>query len=351
MLAEDFGDYVQRFSPYGQVLYENPAFIALYGDSYTPDRRIGDDISIIHPDDRNWAAQAFRDLVAQGEGQGEASARTTVRYLLSSGEERWIDARADAIVGADGKVEEVLLVSRDITEAKRIQEALVESQALYQLLAENLTDYLVLYDTDRSVIYDSPSMERLLRENQIQRTKAADDTSIVHKDDRERARGNFALVAEGGGTHRDEIRYQLRSGEVRWVDIQLTALRVEGSSANQVLMVGRDITQQRQALEDLAESEVRYRLLADHQDDFIQLFAADGSLLYESPSVQRFMGKRYVKDRVRGDENSMLHPDDKEAAREATRNLLETHRSMRVELRYVGEGQKIVWVDCQLTPV
>ena len=103
------------------------------------------------------------------------------------------------------------MVSRDITEAKRTQEALSESQALYQLLAENLTDYLVLYDADGAVLYDSPSMERLLLDNQIQREKAADDTSIVHPDDRKRARRNFALVAKSGGTHRHEIRYQLRS--------------------------------------------------------------------------------------------------------------------------------------------
>ena len=127
-----------------------------------------------------------------------------------------MDARADAIVGgADGRVEEVLLVSRDITEAKRTQEALAESQALYQLLAENLTDYLVLYDADGTILYDSPSIERLLQDNQIQREKAADDRSIIHPDDRKRARRNFALVAKSGGTHRDELRYQLRSGEVR----------------------------------------------------------------------------------------------------------------------------------------
>ena len=138
---------------------------------------------------------------------------------------------------------------------------------------------------------------------------------------------------------------------MRWVDIQLTALPKEGSAENQVLMVGRDVTRRRQAAEDLAESEVRYRLLADHQDDFIALFAVDGSILYESPSVQRFMGAKYVKDRVRGDENSMLHPEDRDAAREATRNLLKTRHSTRVELRYVGEGEKVVWVDCQSTPV
>ena len=114
LLAENFGDYVQRFSPNGKYIYENPAFIALFGDSYSADRRFSDDNSIVHPEDRGWAAQAFRNLVENGgTTQGE------VRYRLPSGEERWVDARADAIVGADGRVEEVLLVSRDITEAKR----------------------------------------------------------------------------------------------------------------------------------------------------------------------------------------------------------------------------------------
>ena len=346
LLAENFGDYVQRFSPNGTVIYENPALVELFGEHYNPDRIVGDGISIVHPDDQGWVAATFRNLVENGgTTQGE------VRYQLPCGEQRWVDARADAIVGADGRVEEVLLVSRDITEAKRTQEALAESQALYQLLAENLTDYLVLYDADGTILYDSPSIERLLQDNQIQREKAADDRSIIHPDDRKRARRNFALVAKSGGTHRDELRYQLRSGEVRWVDIQLTALPKEGSAENQVLMVGRDVTRRRQAVEDLAESEVRYRLLADHQDDFIQLFAADGALLYESPSVQRFMGAKYVKDRVRGDENSMLHPDDKIHAQEVFRKAVETRKGVRTEFRYVGASDNVVWVECNVTTI
>ena len=66
-------------------------------------------------------------------------------------------------------------------------------------------------------------------------------------------------------------------------------------------MVGRDVTRRRQAVEDLAESEVRYRLLADHQDDFIQLCSGRSVTLRVHPC--RFMGEKYVKDRVRGDDN------------------------------------------------
>jgi diguanylate cyclase (GGDEF)-like protein/PAS domain S-box-containing protein len=346
LLADNFGDYIQRFSPTGEILYENPAFVRLFGDEYDPERTVGDGNSIIHPNDQSWIARTFLHLVKHG-----GTSQEQVSYLLPSGEVRWVDARADAVIDADGRVEEVLLVSRDITDSKRTQEALAKSQSLYQLLAETLTDYLVLYDSDGTVLYDSPSIKRLLQDNRINRSKAADENSILHEDDRQRARENFALVAAEGGTHRDEYRYQLRSGEVRWVDTKLTSLPKAGSLKKQVLMVSRDITERRQALEDLAESEVRYRLLADHQDDFIQLFAADGSLLYESPSVQRFMGKKYVKDRVRGDANSMLHPGDKQAAKDAVRRLLSTARSTRIELRYVGENENIIWVDCQLNPV
>ena len=115
-------------------------------------------------------------------------------------------------------------------------------------------------------------------------------------------------------------------------------------------MVGLDVTRRRQA-EDLAESEVRYRLLADHQDDFIQLFAADGALLYESPSVQRFMGEKYVKDRVRGMTTRCCIRQIRSMPGEVFRKAVETRKGVRTEVRYVGASDNVVWVECNVTTI
>src|SRR5256884_9542771 len=61
-------------------------------------------------------------------------------------------------------------------------------------------------------------------------------------------------------------------------------------SGDQVVLVGRDITDRKRAAERLRASEQRFRALVEHSSDVITLLAPDGTVIYASPSTQPGLG-------------------------------------------------------------
>ena len=78
----------------------------------------------IHPDDRERVKEIFHRTIATGVGE-----RAEFRFVLKDGSIRYMESDGRAIRDADGKVSKVVVVSRDITELKRLEADLREMAA------------------------------------------------------------------------------------------------------------------------------------------------------------------------------------------------------------------------------
>ncbi len=247
LLADIQTDYVNIYGADGEILYESPSMVRLYGSEYTDGRTLADSDSLLHPDDRSRGREQFEKLVKHGgHDQGE------FRQMLPSGEIRWIDVHASAIASADGQTEKVVIVSRDITERKLAEQALAESQAQYRLLADNQSDYVQLFNVDGAVLYDSPSVISLFGSTYAEKRVVGDGSSLIHPDDQAQGYRQFERLVTLGGAEQSEYRWLLPSGEVRWVDVRVSAITGGDGQTERVLAVSRDITE-RKAMEEKLE--------------------------------------------------------------------------------------------------
>jgi PAS domain S-box-containing protein len=115
LIAENMGDLVAVLDPEGRRLYNSPSHRVLFGD---PEAMKGTDaFAEIHPDDRDRVRRAFREAARAGIGQ-----RLEFRFLAPGGEVREMESQSGVIRGVDGRVERVVMVSRDITERKRLED-------------------------------------------------------------------------------------------------------------------------------------------------------------------------------------------------------------------------------------
>ena len=95
----------------------------------------------------------------------------------------------------------------------------------------------------------------------------------------------------------------------------------------------------RQAAEEaLRRSEQQYRLIAENTRDLVCRLERGGTFLYASPSFREVVGGR-TEDLVGTAFLSLIHPDDRPAARTALWRALSEGVAQTVELRYEGRGQ------------
>src|SRR6266566_691412 len=93
-------------------------------------------------------------------------------------------------------------------------------------------------------------------------------------------------------------------------------------SRDQVVLVGRDITDRKRAAERLRASEQRFRALVEHSSDVITLLGPDGTVIYASPSTQPVLGYG-VTENVGRSAFELVHPDDRADALELFGELMQ----------------------------
>ena len=129
-IGENAEDLVVVLDVEGRRVYNSPSYRKLLGD---PQLLVGTDgFDEIHPDDRERIRRLFRETVATGAGQ-----RTEYRFLLNDGSVRLVESQGSVIRDKAGRVENVVVISRDVTQRKQAEQRLTAHHAMTQALAES----------------------------------------------------------------------------------------------------------------------------------------------------------------------------------------------------------------------
>ena len=159
-LAEQSSDIIIFVNREGIVTYENPAVERSLG--LKTEKRIG--VSIferIHPDDLKFASDAFNTFAVSASSKDINAPVRQIRLRHKDGSWRTFETAASKLLH-DNIVEAIIINLRDITERKKAEELLKESEAKYRLLADHMKDQVWIMDLDLKVTYISPSVEKLL---------------------------------------------------------------------------------------------------------------------------------------------------------------------------------------------
>jgi PAS domain S-box-containing protein len=130
LLAENAQDLIYRYrlKPTAGFEYVSPSATAIIG--YTPEEHYADPelrFKIVHPDDRHLIEEALRS----------PESLITVRWLRKDGELIWIEQRTKAIYDGAGESVAIEGIARDITERKRVEEALRTTQEFLGGILDN----------------------------------------------------------------------------------------------------------------------------------------------------------------------------------------------------------------------
>ncbi|MBD3293649.1 MAG: PAS domain S-box protein, partial [Armatimonadia bacterium] len=232
---------------------------------------------LVHPDDIERLGKEVTFYIAAGAD----SFTQEYRIITADGEVRWIHDRTTAIrdeagnnVGHDG----VLL---DITDRKRAEEALRDSEERYRLIAENTVDAIWVMDLEMNFTYANPAIEHVSGYTQDEwiGSSLADHAT---PEDLEFMAGQARKAIEMGAPSRGlifESRILHKDGQPIPVEITGRAIFDEQGRPIELQGVTRDITDRKRAEAARAQNEAMLRQLLDATPDVALLLRPDGTIV------------------------------------------------------------------------
>ena len=206
--------------------------------------------------------------------------------------------------------QEVLIgVTRDVSERKRAEKALHQSEEKYRLLIENSHDIIYTITKDGIFTFVSPSWTTILG-HPVDQVVGRPFQSFVHPDD---LAGCMAFLnrAIGKGQRQTGVEYRVRhnNGSWRWHTSSAVTLMDETGAAVGIEGIASDITVQKMAEDALRESEKRYHLLVESAVESV-VVAQDGMLRFVNPATVKLLGFS-EQDLTTTPFLGHIHPDDR----------------------------------------
>ena len=140
----------------------------------------------------------------------------------------------------------------------RIRRQLRNSERLFDLIGENAADLIAVVDVKGNRIYNSPSYEKILGYT-AEDLAGSSGLDQVHPDDREKVIAANNDAKEDGIGRRLEYRMRHKNGSWRVLESTASAVRNDRGEIERLVIVNRDITERKQAEEELKESEHQLR--------------------------------------------------------------------------------------------
>jgi PAS domain S-box-containing protein len=164
-----------------------------------------------------------------------------------------------------------LSVTRDVTDKKRTEEVLRASEERLKIISENMSDTVWLMDMNFKTTYVSPSVTRKLgytfeeyQELTLEKNFSPASMKIVSQVLEEELTTERLAQKDLKIERTLELEICRKDGSRFWNEITMTLIRDLDGNPIGFVGVGRDITERKRVVEELRESEEKYRLLVQH---------------------------------------------------------------------------------------
>ena len=279
-IFEDGSVGMTLVAPDKKFFHVNRAFCDLVG--YSPEELYAMTFrDITHPDDLEQNI-----LLSEGLPQGRGF-QMQKRYQHKDGGVVWANITVTALRDEKGRYLHSLGIIENITEQKRVEENIRESEDRYRRLVEFSPDSIFVY-TNEKIVYVNPAGLKLLGASDPGQVVGLPVLSLAHPDDRAVVARRIENVTRNRGVNPPlEQKFIRVDGQSVEVEAQGTSFAYMGKPAG--LMIARDITQRKRAIQAFRESQESYRRLVEFFPETV-LVHSEGKLLYINPPGLKMFG-------------------------------------------------------------
>lgn len=305
---------------------------------------IGYSVRELLPDVADSAEPLLRDVIESGQPKldieiaAQTPAQPGVKRVWI---EHWLPVRA-----ADGRVLGINMVCSEVTEQRRMQSALRESERRFRQFADRIDAVLWMNDLRSGrVLFASPAYETIWGRPREPLYESVDSwIEGLHPDDRKRVEQAFYRDV-AVGTYDVEYRVLRPDGSLRWVRDRGFPVHDDDGSIAYVAGIAEDITDDRRAREELADSEQRFRLAARAAQGLVYEWDLRSNRVWRSEGLKQLVG--FEPHEVPDDGEwwiSRLPPEDRQRAAAGFETLARSPDEV-FEAEYRVQHRNGEWID------
>jgi PAS domain S-box-containing protein len=294
----------------------------------------------LHPDDRERVQQDVAKALHLDRPYD-----TDYRVKLRDGGWRDINARGHVLVDEAGKPLRMVGTCLDITERRRAEAAVRESEARYRATLYSIGDAVIATDAESRVIGMNPVAERLTGwlEGEAQGKPLREVFRIVNEETRAVVESPVTRVLREGqvvGLANHTLLVAKDGAERPIADSGAPICDQKGETTG-VVLVFRDQTEERRAGDSLRRSEAILRAVIEGTTNLVCVKDQQGRVIIANSAMTRFIGK--PESEIIGKSDLELVADARQAAKilENDRRIMATGDSQTVE--ETGEGPAGRW--------
>jgi len=334
-IIENSSDIVVVINKNGDIKYCTGSIERYSG--YKPEELIGKSaFTFIHPDDIKRASENFERKIQAAD----FIYYNEYRLLHKDGSARYFEGTGKNLLN-NPAIAGYIINGRDITERRKAEELLKESEAKYHLLADHVKDFIWTMDMNLRFTDASPSVERTSGYTADEIKELSPD-KFLSEESFQKALIVFAEEISHAAKNKLppdhkrslDVEFRCKDGRIIWVDVTVSFIMDENDKPLYILGEGRDITERKNMAKKLRDEEQRFRTFAEQTSDIILLINKEGIITYENPASEKGLG--YKLEEVNGSNIlNYLHPDDLKPVEEIFDKFFEDRSTaaQRTELR------------------
>jgi len=237
----------------------------------------------------------------------------------------------------------IVVVSRDISDRKRANEALEASEKRFRTVYERAPVGIALVDPESGrFLKVNPKLCEILGRSEEELLKC-NFQSLTHPDDLGVSLSKRAdLVAGRSAQFELEKRYLRPDGGEVWANVSVAPMWREEKPPKVYLVMAQDITKRKRVEEALREREDRYRDLVENSEDLVCTHDLEGNLLSVNPAPARLLGYE-VSELIKMPMRELIAPEGREQF-DAYLERIKTKGADRGRLCVIARnGERRIW--------
>lgn len=261
-------------------------------------------------------------------------------WTLRDGKRIWVQISRIPLYDSDGNVVGILGTFEDITERRKAEESLKESEKKYRYLIESSPYAIILFNREGKIVdYNSTTGKLFGYKKGAFIGVSYKDLPLYPPDIFDILSKKLRSLYRGNHIEPTEFQVYKSDGTFIWVNTQLSLIELSGVVYFQAIV--EDITDKKEAEKKIKESEEKYRdLLETSSVGILEINFKNKSITYINPKLLEMAGYDENKSLDEHFLEKIIHPDD-------LNKVLKTADERDLEFRIVTNDEKLKWLHAK----